>query len=156
MLLDAFKFRSEQGRPIDPGAPEWYTVEDLEATAEAQGVELKPGDLLLVRTGWLQHYLKLSPEEKRVAGTEENLVACGIDSAREMAAWLWDHRVAAVATDGPGVEPCPFDLERSHLHHRTLVLLGMPLGEQFNLEELAADCAQDGVYECMLVSVPCI
>lgn len=28
------------------------------------------------------------------------------------------------------------------------------IGEQFNLEDLAADCTQDKVYECMLVSVP--
>jgi hypothetical protein len=33
-------------------------------------------------------------------------------------------------------------------------MLGLPLGEQFVLDELAADCADDGRYEFMLVSVP--
>ena len=34
------------------------------------------------------------------------------------------------------------------------VLLGLPIGEQFNLEALAEDCAQDGRHEFMLVSCP--
>ncbi len=33
-------------------------------------------------------------------------------------------------------------------------MLGLPIGEQFQLEELAADCAEDQTYEFMLVSVP--
>jgi hypothetical protein len=38
------------------------------------------------------------------------------------------------------------------LHQLTLRDMGMPLGETFNLEALAADCAADGVYECFLVA----
>jgi hypothetical protein len=30
----------------------------------------------------------------------------------------------------------------------------MPLGELWDLDELASECASDGVYEFMLVSVP--
>lgn len=30
----------------------------------------------------------------------------------------------------------------------------MPIGEVWDLEELARDCTQDGVYEFFLVSVP--
>ncbi len=155
VLLDAFKFRNEQGRPVDPGAPEEYTVADLQQAAEARGVDLKPGDILLVRTGWLQHYAKASPEEKRRTGTVNGLRACGLDHSREMAAWLWDHRIAALATDCPAVETWPWKDYRSEaLHYRTLALLGLPLGELFDLEALATDCAQDGVYEFMLVSAP--
>ena len=40
------------------------------------------------------------------------------------------------------------------LHYRTLSLLGLPLGEQFVLDPLAANCAEDKRYEFMLVSVP--
>ena len=33
-------------------------------------------------------------------------------------------------------------------------MLGLPIGEQFVLDDLAADCAADKRYEFMLVSVP--
>jgi hypothetical protein len=40
------------------------------------------------------------------------------------------------------------------LHYRALPLLGLPLGELFVLAPLAEDCARDGRYEFLLVSVP--
>ena len=51
-----------------------------------------------------------------------------------------------------GIRPDAF--KRANLHHRAIFLLGLPLGEQFDLEELAEDCRQDQVTEFMLVSVP--
>jgi kynurenine formamidase len=154
-LIDLFQYRTNQGRPINPLAPERYTVEDLQGAVQAQGIGLKPGSLLLIRTGWMQAYLNASPEQKKTMGTMEGLKACGLDDSREVVAWFWDNRVAAVGTDCPAVEPWPWDPKNDGaLHYRTLSLLGLPIGEQFNLEELAADCTQDKVYECMLVSVP--
>jgi hypothetical protein len=72
-----------------------------------------------------------------------------------MVGWLWDNCVAAIGTDCPAVEPWPWDFrDNGALHYRTLSLLGLPLGEQFVLDKLADDCAEDGRYEFMLVSVP--
>ncbi|MEY2471831.1 MAG: hypothetical protein QOK28_1160 [Actinomycetota bacterium] len=39
-----------------------------------------------------------------------------------------------------------------HIHF--LPLLGIPLGEMFNLGALAAACAADGRYACMFTSAP--
>ena len=154
VLVDAFKYRNDQGRPLNPGEPDWYTLDDLQGAVKAQRVQLKPGDMLLVRTGWMQHYLSLSPEQKDALGIMNDLKACGIDAAREVAAWLWDNRVSALATDCPAAEIWPWNMERGPLHVRTLAWLGLPLGEQFNFEGLAADSEADGVYESMVVSVP--
>jgi len=83
------------------------------------------------------------------------LKACGIEDTREMVAWMWDSRVAAIGTDCPAVEQWPWDFRNEGaLHYRTLSLLGLPLGEQFVLDDLAADCHQDRQYEFMLVSCP--
>jgi hypothetical protein len=72
-----------------------------------------------------------------------------------MVAWLWNHRVAAIGTDCPAVEPLPFDLgDELALHYRLLPLLGLPLGELFVLAPLAEDCARDRRYEFLVVSVP--
>jgi hypothetical protein len=40
------------------------------------------------------------------------------------------------------------------MHMQLVPMMGTPIGELFALDELAADCAADGVYEFMFVSVP--
>jgi kynurenine formamidase len=122
---------------------------------EAQGTALKPGSILLVRTGWLGAYLAASPQAKAAMAPLEGLKSCGLEDTSAMVGWLWDSRVAAIGTDCPAVEPWPWDFkDEGALHYRTLSLLGLPLGEQFVLDDLAADCAADKRYEFMVVSVP--
>jgi hypothetical protein len=53
--------------------------------------------------------------------------------------------MAVEATPGPG--------GRS-LHIQVMTFLGLPFGELWDLDALAADCAADGVYEFMLCSAP--
>jgi len=85
----------------------------------------------------------------------ENVKSIGIERTREIAAWLWDHRVAAIGADNPAVESLPFDLgDENALHHLTLPLLGLPLGELFVLAPLAKDCARDRRYEFLCRSAP--
>jgi kynurenine formamidase len=155
VLIDVFSYRQRQGAPVNPGDSVAYSLMDLQSALHAENVELKPGDILLVRTGWLQHYRTLGQEARRHIADIRNLRACGLEPTRELAAWLWDNQIAALATDCPAVEPWPWDpQDEGALHYRTLALLGMPIGEQFDFEELAADCAEDGTYECMVVSAP--
>jgi len=155
VLVDAFRYRQEKGKPVNPLTDERYTLDDLKGALAAQSTELKPGSILLVRTGWMPAYLGSTAEEKRKMAPLNDLKACGIDDSREMVGSLWDSRVAAIGTDCPAVEPWPWDFRQAGaLHYRTLSLLGLPLGEQFNLEKLAADCAADKRYEFMMVSVP--
>jgi kynurenine formamidase len=155
VLIDAFRYRQESGRPLDPLTDERYSLDDLRNALAAQAGTIKPGSILLVRTGWMQAYENASPAEKTAMAPLEALKACGIDPSREMVAWLWDNRVAAIGTDCPAVEPWPWSFtDEGALHYRTLSLLGLPLGEQFVLDPLAADCAADERYEFMLVSVP--
>jgi hypothetical protein len=74
-----------------------------------------------------------------------------------VAEYLWDHGVAAIAVDNPGVEPFgPGGIGEAgdSVHTRVLALLGIPLGEFFDLDALADDCAADGVYEFMFTSKP--
>jgi kynurenine formamidase len=155
VLVDACRYRTNAGRPINPLETETYTLDDLKDALEAQKSSLKPGSILLVRTGWMGAYLAASPEAKKAMAPLNALKACGVDASHELVGWLWDSRVAAIGTDCPAVEPWPWDFkDDGALHYRTLSLLGLPLGEQFVLDPLAADCADDGRYEFMLVSVP--
>ena len=52
------------------------------------------------------------------------------------------------------VEDAPGSPDVGFLHRRLIPLLGMALGELWSLDAPAEDCAADGVYECMVVSIP--
>ncbi|MBV9770322.1 MAG: cyclase family protein [Bryobacterales bacterium] len=155
LLIDVYGFRKAQGQPMNPLDREVYTLAELKAALDHQGSTLKPGTILLVRTGWMESYEKATAEEKRALAPMEKLRCAGIEASREMVAWLWNSRVAAIGTDCPGVEAFPFDLtDEGALHYRALPLLGLSLGELFVLAPLAEDCARDRRYEFMLVSAP--
>jgi kynurenine formamidase len=154
-LIDAFAFRKSQGREVRPLERDPYTLADLQDALKHQGTTLRPGSILLVRTGWMEAYEQSASEYKQTQGTFAGVKCTGIEATRELAAWLWDHRVAAIGTDCPGVEPMPSDFsDMGLLHYRALPLLGLPLGELFVLAPLAEDCALDRRYEFMLVSAP--
>ncbi len=155
VLIDAYGYRKSQGKAVEPLQLGAYTIAELEAALVWQGTKLQPGSILLVRTGWMEHYEQLSAEGKRDIAPFDKVASIGIERSRETAAWLWNNRVAAIGTDCPGVEPLPFDLaDPGLLHYRLLPLLGLPLGELFVLAPLAEDCAADKRYEFLLVSAP--
>ena len=139
-------------RGIAPNERVPVTVEDIEATLTAQGVALEGGDILLLRTGWLAWYRRADPAT-RVA-LPESLTAPGLAGGSDMARFLWDNRVAAIGADNPAVEAWPPTSPEHFFHLDLLAELGIPLGELWDLDALAADCAGDGVHECFFTSAP--
>ena len=155
VLIDAYGYRKSRGISVDPLTSDTYTLEELQAALAAQGTTLKPGSIVLVHTGWMEAYVNSTQEHKQSLTKFENIKSIGIERSREMVAWLWDHRVAAIGADNPAVESLPFDLgDENALHYLTLPLLGLPLGELFVLEPLAEDCARDKRYEFLIASAP--
>lgn len=126
-------------------------VEALESARIASGVEYRRGDILMVRTGWISWYRDQPPETRNAV--RDTRTAPGLEGSAEVAEYLWDNGFMAIASDAPGVEAVPSSPEGS-LHQRVLARLGMPLGELWWLDDLAADCAQDGRSECLVVSSP--
>ncbi len=153
VLADIARQADLRGKPIEACSSTAITVADLEITLKAQRTEIHDGDILLVRTGWLDWYLHETTQGVREQ-VAKDLRSPGLEGSMEMAGWLWDHRIAAVASDSPALEPWPWDMSVGSLHVRALALLGMPFGELWDLEALAADCAGDGVYEFLLTSAP--
>jgi kynurenine formamidase len=170
VLLDVERFLAADGRPIDPTTPREITVADLEATAAAQGTVFQDGDVLLFRTGWAEYCRTQMDEEARRA-FKSGMRVPGLASTREIVAWIWDHRFSVVAADNLGIESFPYtpdnDITQAGqpkpekgvdhnggLHRPLLPLLGLCMGEMFKLDELAEDCAADGVYEFFFSSKP--
>jgi kynurenine formamidase len=158
VLLDVARRADAAGTPIAYDRSPVITADQLAATASAQGVELATGDILCVRTGWIGWYRALDEPARAglaAASKDGSLCTPGLGPGPEIAEFLWDHGVAAVACDNPGVEPFPFSGDVNDcVHARVLALLGIPMGEFFDFDALARDCAADGTYEFLFTSSP--
>ncbi len=154
VLLDLGRYLESQGTPIEYQSSQTFDVATLEACRAAQGVEIRAGDVLLFRTGWLSWLMAQSQAVQ--SSLAEHLVAPGILSGEEMAAYLWNLHIAAIATDVIAVEAWPPVMEpgRGFFHLQLITYFGMNLGEMWQLDALAEDCAADGVYEFLLTSAP--
>ncbi len=155
VLLDVKRHLEQRGRPYDVTSAYRITVEDLQETAEAQNVSIETGDILLFHSGFTRHFAAAT-EERRARMLEwDTLRTPGLENSLRMVEYLWDLHVAAVASDTVAVEALEIGPEFEFvLHTNLLPLLGMPMGEFWALDELAADCARDGQYAFLLVSVP--
>jgi kynurenine formamidase len=70
--------------------------------------------------------------------------------------WLHESRLAAIATDTWGVEVRPNEWPDAFqpLHQVLIPHMGLLLGEMWQVDRLAADCADDGRYEFQLIAQP--
>jgi kynurenine formamidase len=123
------------------------TAEDLDAAAEFGKVEVGTGDIVLLRTGQMQH----------LHGGDK-MAYCITTAGPSMQSVRWFHsrNVAAVATDNLSFEVFPGEVDDLFLpvHMIHIVEMGLVQGQNFDLETLADDCADDGRYEFLLVATP--
>jgi hypothetical protein len=100
-LLDIPLYLERNGLPpishFDQTTP--ITLNMLRGCAEDAGVKFQPGDVLLVRTGWTEAYLALSPEERRKLPERKVRASCGVSQTEDVLRWHWDNGIAAVASD---------------------------------------------------------
>jgi len=124
------------------------TPEDLDAAAQRQNVQVGAGDILLFRTGWRRKFLAEKSPTAFMAGEPGLGMAC--------CEWLHDKEVSAVCSDNWAIEVLPgeFDDVVFNVHMVLIRDMGMTLGEILDFEELAADCAADGVWEFFFCSPP--
>jgi kynurenine formamidase len=126
------------------------TEDQLRATIGAQGpsAQVGRGDIVLVRTGQLARCRRNGDWAGYASGPAPGLSFASL-------AWLHSSEIAAIATDTFAVEVRPHEFDApciTPLHQIAIPNIGLFLGEVFDLEALAADCAADGVYEFLLVA----
>jgi kynurenine formamidase len=151
VLADLPRYFAKIGRKWPVNGGQVASAKDLAACLAHQGAAVQPGDVVLVRTGWLADYLAAP-----LAQRDEILATrtfSGLSGAEELWEWIWEQRIAALASDNPTVEVWPLQEGRPSLH-LAIARLGLTLGELFDLEGLAVDCARDGRYACFFTSSP--
>jgi kynurenine formamidase len=134
---------------------DWLEVGDviddaeLAACADAQGVEVRSGDIVLVRTGQIAQVRALGSWGQYDGGPAPGL-------GHRAAHWLAANEIAAMATDTWGTEALPNDTPGvfQPLHLIMLVNAGLTIGEIFDLEALSVACAEEGRYEFFFSAPP--
>ncbi|MGH9841472.1 MAG: cyclase family protein [Blastocatellia bacterium] len=159
VLVDFPRFAAAHGIAFTPGARCGISAGQLQAAADWQGVQFQTGDILLLRTGWIEWYGGLKEEQRTGIAEPGALQAGGLEQSEDSLRFLWDNHFAAIASDTPSFEANPPAAAEGGqpgevLHGTIIGLWGMPIGEMFQLDALAAACAADRSYEFLFTSAP--
>lgn len=119
-----------------------YTEADIKAAAEAQGVEIREGDVVLFHSGWLDLLKEGTRDAARYGSVEPGLGKSGAE-------YLAGIGVIAIGADTWGMEAVPFEegVGIFEIHQILLAKHGIYILENMVTEDLAAD----GVHEFMFV-----
>jgi len=120
---------------------------DLDRAEEQARVTVGEGDIVLLRTGQMQLL---------AAGDRMAYAISTAGPSMQTVKWFHERGVAAVATDNLSFEVFPGEDGAPMLpvHMLHVVEMGLLQGQNFDLEALAEDCAEDGRYAFLLNATP--
>lgn len=139
VLLDIAGFRGvgrlEGGQAIEP--------DELDACARKQGVEVRAGDVVLVRTGWWQLFSEGGAARDEFYATEPG-------PSGDCGEWFRANDIVGLGADNTAVEAVTSWANALPLHRNVIWGCGGYLMEFVDLEALAAD----GIHEFLFVATP--
>ncbi|WEW55863.1 hypothetical protein PRK78_001296 [Emydomyces testavorans] len=169
VLLDYWAYAKANGVEYDPYTSHAITFDELYKCGKAQGIDIRPeaqggdikvGDILMIRSGFVDSYYSRTPEERtqlalrpHVVGPDDGQRYAGVAQEDAILDWLHDCYFAAVVGDAPAFERWP-SLKEYYVHEYILALWGMPLGEMWDLEKLAAKCREANRWSFFMTSAP--
>jgi kynurenine formamidase len=143
VLLDISRLRGVDW--LEPG--DAIAPDDLDAACAAQGVDIEPGDILLISTG---------RDARRTALGRWDPYRVGLAGLHpECIPWLVDHDPAVLGSDGVS-DPLPGNDHAwpMPIHQCLLVAMGVHLLDNLDLSRLAATCAAEQRWEFLFVVAP--
>ena len=125
--------------------------DELDSVAKKQGVEIRKGDFVIVRTGQMERCLSEGKWGNYAGGD-----APGVKF--ENCYWSQAKEIAAICSDTWGVEVRPNETSevQQPWHWVVIPAMGLTMGEMFYVKELAEACAEDGVYEFFFTGPPLV
>ena len=159
LLIDLPRYWASAGHSApDPFRRNVVSADDLIAALDDQQSQVIPGDILVVRTGWLTAYRNLDSAGRRAVAASPG-ESIGLGPIGAMSERLWDWQVATAVADNPSLEAWPpFGAEQAggpgSLHRSLLCRLGIPIGELWDLDGLSERCRDRATYDFLCVSAP--
>ncbi|KAL1588949.1 hypothetical protein WHR41_02546 [Cladosporium halotolerans] len=160
VFIDWKRYADEKGLKLNPFDADTLTTDEIEKIAKHQGVEFRPGDVIIIRSGFTEGLTGVSAEKQaELMGSHR---ACGVLGNEQSAKWFWNKHFAAVAGDMIAFEQMPPKRQDGSegtiaelvLHQYFLSLFGMCIGELWDLKALSEKCKELGRYSFLLTSAP--
>ena len=161
VFIDYKRYADENGIKYSSFDSHRINVEEIEKIAQKQGVQFKPGDVIIIRSGFTEDLTGISgAKQQELLGTHRT---CGVAGTADTAKWFWNKHFAAVAGDMIAFEHIPpvnpetgkeDTIANLVLHQYFLALFGLPIGELWYLKDLSEMCHKLGRYSFLLTSVP--
>lgn len=162
VVIDVDGWAAAAGAPLDHLNGPALAASVLDDALAAQGTRLRPGDLVLVNTGWAKWFLAADAQTR--ATVRENRRSTGFRQSTQLPEWLWDNQIALFATDTFAVEVLPVvpdsplldsaPEDRGMMHQELIAKLGVPLGELWNLTELTAHSRRTDRWDAFVTVKP--
>jgi kynurenine formamidase len=160
-LIDYAAWAESTGRHENVSATTRISFEDLQAAyraqqaSSAQPLELRPGDILLIRSGFIKSYDSLTTGAEVEHGTASLMRCTGVDQDVRLLEWLWHNKIAAVGGDAEAWECFPPDESAGFTFHEVLLAgWGCPIAELLCLEDLAEACQKRRKWTFLFTSSP--
>ena len=127
---------------------------ELEAAEQASGLQVEPGDAVLLRVG---RHVRRDAEgascEGQITRQGDQRALPGMDP--DCLPWLYERKVALLGCDGiSDVLPSPYKRARLPIHVGALVFMGLHLLDNAVLDELAAACEARASWAFMFLMAP--
>lgn len=157
VLVDYYGYQQRKNVTVDPFTSSPILLDDVLEILRDEKVQVRPADVLFVRTGFVAEYKKFSVQrQEEFAGHEAGYL--GFEASKQSLKWLWDSQFAAVASDSPSFERSPlngsYNEPNVSVHTWGLAGWGMPIGELFDLDVLAEECLRLNRWTFFVTSVP--
>ncbi|PMD43102.1 hypothetical protein L207DRAFT_563864 [Hyaloscypha variabilis F] len=154
VLIDYASFAQKNGIEYDALGRHGIPLTDILTIAKESNISFHPGDIFMLRTGFVAAYKAAPKEKKQELADKKPPQFCGLGQSKETIMWLWERQFAAVAADAPAFECSPALDPEWHLHPILLAGWGTPIGELFDLEELSKTCKELGRWSFFVSSAP--
>ncbi len=152
VVVDLARLRGAEALDeIDPGYA--ITGDDLAEAYAAAGLTPEPGDALLIRTGDIRH-LHAGDRERYAKGADFHFPGPSLHSVE----WVRRHDIAVMVTDTYAYEafppPAPDWSDTLCVHMLQIRDIGVIQGQSWDMEALAARCADEGRWDVLLLAAP--
>ncbi|KAF2495096.1 hypothetical protein BU16DRAFT_581850 [Lophium mytilinum] len=173
ILLDYPRFCTTHSLPVSALTSTSIPLSHIRQMLASTNTVPRAGDILLLRSGFTLAYEALPPAAQAALATRPSPDFIGLEPSLAVLRWIWDSGFCAVASDAPSFERAPIagphtaiggvwagesfegEMQGGGLLHQWLLAgWGVPIGELFDLEELARVCEEKKRWSFFVASVP--
>ncbi|KAK0654278.1 hypothetical protein DIS24_g5392 [Lasiodiplodia hormozganensis] len=155
VLIDYVSWAEKKGIKYTTFSQHEIKLSEIHEIAKECNITFQKGDILFVRIGVTKEWDQLMDESaKKAYAANASPHHAGVEGTMDVLRWLWDSGFTAIAGDAISWEVYPPKPGGIMMHEYILAGWGVPIGEMFDLEELAAMCKQLNRWTFFVSSVP--